>query len=51
MSVFSFAAFILQKLKKLTLNEKKVEFDNSVIVVVKDDKMLITLKKRHVWVF
>ena len=30
----------------MTFNEKKVEFDNSVYSVVKDDKMLITLKKK-----
>ena len=37
--------------KILTLKRKKVEFDNSVNSVVKVDKMLITLKKRLVWVF
>ena len=44
---------VCKKYKNLTLNEKskKVEFDNSVIVCVKDDQMLITLKKRLVWVF
>ena len=37
--------FIYCKIKKIDVKWKKVEFDNSVIVCVKDDKMLITLKK------